>query len=148
MLRKVRYAAVVAFALLTLALVALWVRSHDRWDSIEGSAGGTLWSVRSQRGNVLLVASALPQPRPKVVTKWTSKPVPAWLQREESISAFALNIEPLVISLSLPHWFLAALSLGLAAIFAFKRTWRISLSGLLWFTAILAAILTILMNVF
>jgi hypothetical protein len=43
--------------------------------------------------------------------------------------------------ITLPHWFLAASSLGLAALLAFTRTWRYSLRTILVATTVVAGLL-------
>ncbi len=45
------------------------------------------------------------------------------------------------IYLYLPHWFVAASSFGLAALFAFKRNWRFTIRTLLIATTLIAAAL-------
>ena len=54
---------------------------------------------------------------------------------------FDLRNDASRLSVAVPHWFLAASSLGLAALFAFKRTWRYSLQTILVAMTLLAGVL-------
>jgi hypothetical protein len=146
MARYLRFAAAGFFALLTLALIGLWVRSHYRLDMIHSpivgsksfswasNCGAAIWSVYNR-------PSAIDGP-----TRWTfyserSDPI-VRPQGETGVLSglgFAFARSGRWTAIALPHWFLAASSLGLAALFAFKRNWRFTIRTLLVATTLVAA---------
>ena len=132
MLRYARYAAAVVFALLAVGFVALWVRSYSHFDQAYGPIGSLPVCLSSDSGAVMLDSSD------EVFDDWTVitfEPI-GWpypnLLGFTVLEGYALRV---------PYWFLSASSLGLAALFAFKRTWRFSLRTILVATTLLAAIL-------
>jgi hypothetical protein len=70
----------------------------------------------------------------------TGNPWPSW-KWKGGLYGFAWELADWHLAVTLPHYFLAASSLGLAALFAFKRTWRYSLRTVLVATTLLAGLL-------
>jgi hypothetical protein len=140
MLRYLRIAAAVVLAIVGWSLVALWVRSHYRADSLHQSFGphGTI-ELHSHRGVAGLLIE-LGNDDMELTGGWrlTSAAVDP---EPSSGSGFSLALDSQPAWATAPHWFLAACSFGLAALFAFKRTWRFTVRGLLIATTVLAAIL-------
>ncbi len=153
MLRYARYTAAVVFALLAVGFVALWVRSYTWFDQIGGpfanqiavfvsNRGLTGWGVtegpRPQRHRDWTIGSHRYSDRP-ATSRWTGK------------TQFGFGVIPRdnfgLMGLYLPHWFLAASSLALAALFAFERTWRYSLRTILVATTVVVAILGLAVGV-
>jgi hypothetical protein len=152
MRRHLRYAPAVAFALLALAFVGLWVRSYTYSDGIGGpidkyqTAGfdscyglikGNLskWPQGSLPFDRWFFASRAAAIDRDGMEEWRKFFTPLGL-------GLSLDIRPNGgFGFSLPHWFLAASSLALAALLAFKPITRFSVRGLLIATRLLAAVL-------
>jgi hypothetical protein len=137
MMRYLRYAAAVVFALLAVGFVALWVRSNSLFDE--------LWiPVPFGRKLGLLsldnFASITWENNPDGNFIFRSSNVDVYL-RPKTHWGFLFVSEPDSTYVCMPHWFLAASSLALAALFAFKRTWRYSLRTILVATTLLAGLL-------
>jgi hypothetical protein len=136
MMRYLRYAAAVVFALLAVASVGWWVRSYYWWDSTGArtvrldSYYGSTWMTVSDRNWGALDWGAQPADDKEAVRFWRQGLLGLDYHRDKWGTVVAV-----------PHWFLAASSLGLAALFTFKRTWRYSLRTILIATTLLAAIL-------
>jgi hypothetical protein len=148
MKRYVRYAAAVVFALLALGFVALWVRSYYWFDTVAWRATNNRAIVAGSASGSASVITLSPSPYSRKDRFWRNHQVlPKSLRAglAETITAFSLGretgIEMTSVSVVMPHWFLAASSLGLAALFAFKRTWRYSLRAILVATTLLAGLL-------
>jgi hypothetical protein len=141
MLRYARYAVAVVFALLAVGFVALWVRSYywpDGYASTLLNSRG-LGALSSQ--GVLFLS--LTKGDGEFGTAWAISEAESESRR--SVTGFrfyrkATSTYHDAVA-SLPHWFLVASSLALAALFAIKRTWRFSLRTILVATTLLAAIL-------
>jgi hypothetical protein len=68
--------------------------------------------------------------------------IPAqWPARQEVLREFQWTRFADGLRVVIPHWFPAALSLGFAALCAFKRPWRYSLRTILVATTVLAGLL-------
>lgn len=142
MARYLRLAAAVAFALLTCALLGLWVRSYWRSDSVVGPIGSARYvGVGPREGSLYFSFAALDEVVPRLET-WHVRSVtmPTTDVWEKTYMGFAIRRGPALYMLGLSFWLLAPSSLGLAALFAFKR-WRFSLRTLLIATTAMAAIL-------
>jgi phosphotransferase system glucose/maltose/N-acetylglucosamine-specific IIC component len=141
MARYLRIAAAVVFALLALALVALWVRSHYWYDDIIYYARRREVEITSARG--VLVCVTFPMPlRETLGAHWTSSPMNPWLALDRRRGfGFGLSIQPAFQAMKVPHWLLAASSLALAVLFAFKKSWRFTTRGLLIATTVVAGLL-------
>jgi hypothetical protein len=140
MMRYARYAAAALFALLAVGFVALWVRSYFRADSLYGYFADDcpvgFHSHRGVAGCIIEFDSA------------DYAPAKGWWFQSRSVDpeplagwGFRLSLNSWPSWVFIPHWFLAASSLGLAALFAFKRSWRYSLRTILVATTLLAAVL-------
>ncbi len=144
MIRYPRLAAAALFALLAVSIVALWVRSYWWMDYRLREVGGPFGLfVHSQQGQLrvfivrnkpLPVSNRLPVAfddlfyRETFALPTSPHRIPAqWPARREVLSQFQWTHYPDGIRFVVPHWFPAASSLCIAAIFAFKRTWRYSL---------------------
>jgi hypothetical protein len=141
MLRYVRYAAALVFALLAVGFVALWVRSYWWSDKLGGSLGSCYMVLMTNQGIVSFDWSCEMLSMPEL--HFESFPFDPrqtdW--RDETFAGFGHSRLGTFRGLYFPLWFLAATSLGLAALFAFKRAWRYSLRAILVATTLLAAIL-------
>jgi hypothetical protein len=142
MLRYARYAAAAFFALLAVAFVGSWWRSHYWYDTITCDALSNHFEITSARGVLLCVT--YPEPLPgRLGLTWTSSLMNEWLalDRQAGLCGVLLSIQQTYQAMAVAHWFLTASSLALAALFAFKRTWRYSLRTILVATTILAGLL-------
>jgi hypothetical protein len=162
MLRYARYAAAAVFALLSLASIALWIRSHHRQDSAYGPIGNTRYlAAQSECGGLSFEFFHLGKSSTLRPT-WTLPAQSGWqlrsvilttLDKQDSwptgsvLRGWGFHFERYAqvdsggAWLKFPHWLLAALFFLLAALFAFKPAWRFSLRGLLIATTFLAALL-------
>jgi hypothetical protein len=145
MLRYARYAAVVVFALLAMGFVALWMRSYLWQDSMAGPVGGGKELLcSSSRGVVnvhLFHSGSMPD-----IQYWSAESVKvapriSGSRLRNGFLGLGIRTSQGNSNVTLPYWFLAASSLGLAALFAFKRSLRYSLRTILIATTLLAAIL-------
>jgi hypothetical protein len=139
MRRHLRFAPTVAFALLALAFVGLWMRSYWSHDVVTGPVGGSDLCLASDRGVVLVGVLAYDpglgwelRHYPAIGVQNYTCPLGLKVLRQGGWGPSGLLFS---------HWFLAASSLSLAALFAFKRTWHYSLRTILVATTLLAAIL-------
>jgi hypothetical protein len=155
MMRYARYAAAIVFALLAVGFVALWVRSNEWNDRIAGPVSDARSIVCNSYGGDVTITwlrldrlgwfsqwrlSFLQMPLEEEWRWHRNVPEPLILFNPDYFN-FNFNADSERISVTLPYWFLAASSLGLAALFAFKRTWRFSLRTILVVTTLLAALL-------
>jgi hypothetical protein len=146
MARYLRIAAAVVFALLAMAFVAWWVRSHFYLDAASGPIGKWYIFPSAIRGTVQLTYadSAI---FVQLEKKWRFSSTPLNSMQpfsdysKHTTFGFGVRRRSQDVSLFFPIWSLAALSLALAALFAFKRTWRFTTRGLLIATTAIAAIL-------
>jgi hypothetical protein len=146
MTRYLRIAVAVCFVLLAVALIALWVRSYGNFDSVSGPVGLDCYAgFYSSLGvvNFSLVCSDDPPPdannwnvqHAKIQSRLAgSRLRRGWIGLQVRFDKGDLNF-------ALPYWFLTTLSTALAALFAFKRTWRFTVRGLLIATTLLAVAL-------
>ena len=142
MLRDVRYAAAILFVLLAVGFVALWARSYQWSDNVTWHAFGNYLSVSSARGVLQCVTYPEEAPQPNELN-WSSLPMNRWLARDRQRVPFKFILHelPYFQAMRLPHWFLAASSLALGALLAFKLPRRFSLRTILVATTLLAALL-------
>ena len=144
MARYLRIAAAVFFALLAVALIGLWVRSYSWHDYIRYRMGAGHVGCESFDGIVMLAHFRLPpiSDHPWLAIRPSS--VPSSLP-DDSFTDIGLGFQYRFIRAAthfcLPHWFLALITASLAALFAFKRSWRFTTRGLLIATTIVAAAL-------
>jgi hypothetical protein len=144
MTRYLQIAAAVTFALLAWAFIGLWVRSYYLGDTAEGLIANWRTGFHSTRGVVIFgVVNGDKYPLPD---DWSVNSFPIaqdlrWKKRTTLGFAIDRHVSDGWWYLYLPHWFLAASSFTLAALFAFKRTWRFTTRGLLIATTLLAVAL-------
>ena len=140
MLRYLRITAAVFFALLVIGFVALWVRSHYWFDGAFIPIADGHLSIGSNRG---ICCGGITLGTKIGLLLW-QLPAEEYQSDWHERSPLGFNLQyrgPSGYGIDCSHWFLAASSLGLAALFAFKRTWRYSLRTILVATMLLAAIL-------
>jgi hypothetical protein len=142
MIRYARYAAAALFALLAVGLVTLWVRSYHRADAIAGAIGERNYFWVSSNG--VITAGDCHDPPSGWV--WQSQlacpsPLPRWRNEVLSGLGFSFFNDSWGLLIGMPHWFLAASSLAVAALLAFKPITRFTIRGLLITTTLLAAVL-------
>jgi hypothetical protein len=146
MLRYARYAPATFFALLAAGFVALWVRSYDFMDAASGPIGKWYVFPSTIRGTTM-IEFANSATFVQVEKKWrfSSTPLNSMgpIEDHSKHTTFGFGIRPRSRSICLyfPLWVLVAASLGLAALFAIKRTWRYSLRTILVATTLLAGLL-------
>jgi hypothetical protein len=139
MMRYARSALAIVFAMLGVAFVALWVRSYWSHDEITGPVGDSDLCLSSDRGVLLL--GILPY---DLRLGWELRHYAA-----DGIRNYSCGLGVRFLrqggwgpsGILFAHWFLALSSLSLAALLAFKRTWRFSLRSVLVATTILAGLL-------
>jgi hypothetical protein len=146
MMRYARYAAAIVFALLAVGFVALWVRSYRVRDRVEASGFGR-WQIEVQSEWGVVAFTVLPDDDPGWYYVWGQSAPDYYPPYIESTLGFGFDWYDDVAGwiVSTGHWFLAASSLGLASLFAFKRNWRYSLRSILVGTTVLAALLGLAM---
>jgi hypothetical protein len=143
MARYFRLAAAGFFALQTVALIGLWVRSYYRVDIATaplGRAYGIYWSTH--RGRALCEVRHLQFPSPE---RWSLSSYPAFPRRAwrwENGFLYGLGFEVEIAAglcyVMAPYWFWTGMPAALAALFAFKRSWRFSMRTLLVATTLVA----------
>ena len=142
--RPLRYAPAAFFALLALAFVGLWVRSYYWRDSISGPLWGVRYECASHRGSTYFATHP--------TFDLGHSPVDWKLMSMRGVLfsgstprggylGFSVISRQAYRAMTLPHWFLAASSLALAALLAFKPITRFTVRGLLIATTLLAAVL-------
>jgi hypothetical protein len=146
MARYLRYVAAVVFALLALAFVALWVRSYYYLDRLHVPLGGpSVLGCGSYDGIIACgwgTKSIYAAKRWHLGSQPHSEVAGFDFRGQSAFLGFNLDGDGFShIRVTSPHWFLAALSLALAARFAFKRTWRFTTRGLPIATMLVAVIL-------
>jgi hypothetical protein len=139
MTRYARYAAAALFTWLAVGFVALWARSYWRLEILEQRTDLQAFQISSVNGRIAIGGLDPRVTIGKFYLNVVSADSADW--RKGGVLGFAYYDDGLVTAFSAPHWFLAASSLGLAALFTFKRTWRYSLRTILIATTLLAAIL-------
>jgi hypothetical protein len=152
MMRYARYAAAVLFTSQTVGFVALWVRSYTWGEEVcfRKAAQWPALAVFSGDGRVGLTVhspdavgiSGLHYIGPHrrhagARSVWSS--IDLAIPNLMEFGAGWTNGSHFLMML--PYWFLAASSLGLAALFAFKPTWHYSLRTILVATTLLAGLL-------
>jgi hypothetical protein len=149
MTRYLRIAGAVAFALLACVMIGLWIRSYSWSEGVNGPISDHYFAgIEHCYGLVICDLS-----------RWDELPCEEWrhpIQSAESLesaivywkSETALGLGFLFnaraangFGMSFPHWFLAATSIALAAVLAFKRSWRFSIRSILIATTLLAVAL-------
>jgi hypothetical protein len=141
MLRYLRFAAAIAFALLAVAFVALWVRSYYRFNDVSGRLGGRLYGMATLGGAMRLYL-ADPSLRPQQQEwRWASHEVVRLGPNMRRDLRFPTEWSGRMQGLQLPFWFLALSSLALATLIAFKPITSFTVRGLLIATTLFAAVL-------
>jgi hypothetical protein len=139
MTRYLRSAAAVLLALLTVALLALWVRSYHVRDLIYASHG----HVVLFKGTCTCWIYNEPWPGDELLPSWTSQPEVAkgdspW---GRGFLGFRLVKDAVDTELMIPYWFLVAATVSAASLFNLKRSWRFTTRGLLIGTTVVAGML-------
>src|SRR6187431_1173826 len=124
MFRYVRYAAAGFFVLLAIALIGLWVRSSCRADELAARIAGPIFGCSSSRGIAKFFWAHSTMIAEFKKWHYHSFEPSNWWRYTTWGFGFASRANGKHYSLYLPHWFLAACSFGLAALFAFKLRWR------------------------
>jgi hypothetical protein len=144
MLRHLRFVPAVAFALLAVAFVGLWVRSYQACDCIRYIPSRDSAAITtSYKGMVWLMAFEAVPLTGELGWSLSSDPATDDLAGVSATGGlgFSTHRSRRVGRVSIPYWFLTLLSLGLAALFAFKPITRFTVRGLLLTTTLLAAVL-------
>jgi hypothetical protein len=147
MTRYLRIAAAGFFALLTLALVVLWVQSHYYVDiQMLTIDDDHCVIVNSYAGRILLgVGQTAPYDQSRLGSGgWCreSRPVEAsWKRWPDRAFGFGFDDEGRYFEVRAPHWLYAGAFASIAALFAFKRLWRFNIRSILIATMLLAVAL-------
>jgi hypothetical protein len=144
MLRHLRYAPAVAFGLLALAFVGLWVRSYTWVDTIIGPVGeARTFSWGSVNGIFATGVSGNIRPEEWTMQSYPARPrtVSRWQRGVLFGLGFSYPNDSTGVHFQLPYWFLALSSFALAGLLAFKPITRFTVRGLLITTTLLAAVL-------
>ena len=154
--RKLRIAWSVAWSIVAVLLIALWVRSYSKWDQLSGEAIDNTWILaRSLHGEIAL-CGGYDAVSPLVPLDWSTH---SNLQvRDQFVTAdngsigtslegrgtlgFCLIAGNSSLNVFFPHWFPPVLVLAIAAIPWLR--WRFSLRTLLIATTLVALVLGII----
>ena len=149
MTRYARYAGAVLFALLAVGFAALWVRSYKTADvTFYGSSGSLVLRIVPNRGIVTVVLlNAEPSWDERGWNLFHFPAEPRGDRWERTFWGFGFANHAGTHVLFVPHYFLVIASASIAALFAFNRTWRFSLRGLLITMTLFAAALGLLVYV-
>jgi hypothetical protein len=144
MTRYLRIAGAVAFALLACAMIGLWIRSYSLHDQLTYEGDRSIWFGASTRGGVTIGRQLVQMPpddgdRFHLLTldydqlNFTGR----------MLTTFGFGYMTLMsgASVTLPHWFLAASSFALAALFAVKKFSRFTTRDVLFATTVAALLL-------
>lgn len=138
LIRRLRIAASVFFALLTAAICVLWVRSYWWSDTIHFSAGHSSGGLsESHTGDIVVVHSDVPDD-----WLWISEPVYPMLS-EPPWDTWEFTVDDGMTTIRFPHWF-PALAFGILAAslwIPLRYFARFSLRTLLIATTLVAVVL-------
>ena len=149
MLRRLRIAASVFFAIACVALMGMWVRSYSSWDQIRGRISAYYgFAVYTRPGRLALVE------RGQAWQEWSWE-LSSGLNRDrmdnDSLSAVIMPLNGLGFaatpftkdfhSLQFPFWFLVLTSGSLAMVFRAGWPMRFTLRSLFIATTFLAVVL-------
>ena len=146
MARYLRIAAAVFLALLAVGLIGLWVRSYSSLDTVSGPIGDKRGLTFFSSLGVISVI-ALESDKRSSPSSWSSATTQVdssrfrWSRLQEGWFGLSGKVANGHVTVGLPHWFLATCSFGIAVGFVLKRPWRFTTRGLLIATAVVAAIL-------
>jgi hypothetical protein len=151
MLRQARYLPAVAFALLALAFVGLWVRSYDQYAFVSFPLDEFCFAKVSTCAGVIVFETSRHDALPSYARQWSSWSGPVELvakivdvRRRESPMGLGLLVRSTPaggFAVMLPYWLLVLSYLGVATLLAFKPITRFTVRGLLITTTLLAAVL-------
>jgi hypothetical protein len=143
MARYLRFAAAGFFALLTLALIGLWVRSYWAFDWALfplGANHSAIAGIYSGMGGLQINSFSVDEWRAFSTPIDAARDDPyAWPNLANSGFTYLPENRICLFPLVVPALFAAAL----AALFAFKRTWRFTIRTLLIATTVVAAVMGI-----
>jgi len=151
MARYLRIAAAGFFALLALAFVALWVRSYHFYEGVSSPVGSSYFGALDGCAGVFAVELSRHDVLPRYAREWNYRRIP----RDSIMDTLNKRVGQSVLGtgilvegkpsggfvVMLPYWLAVALSLALAALFAFKKSWRFTIRGLLSATTVVAGVL-------
>jgi hypothetical protein len=151
MIRRLRIAASVFFAILSVALVILWVRSYWARDSVWGwfpfpaylqftsESGRTMIIATSERHKPMLRSSSVPADSPPIPGFPLPSSPPSWYF---SIDTHAGNLNDMwFVDIRSPHWFVAILTSAVAILTWTRWQPSFSLRTMLIVTTLIAAAL-------
>jgi hypothetical protein len=142
MLKYLRIAVTALSLTACVLLVALWVRSHNWREGIDGAVVSHQVMITSLEGRLRL-AVARDDYWPGTAFYFSRLPKDAstgWTQHPSTTLGFQGGISKDWVTVGMPHWFLI-LVIGAAAVVAapwVKRPWRFSLRTLLIATTLVA----------
>jgi hypothetical protein len=148
MLRRLRIAASVFFAVLAVAVCDFWVRSYRWSDEFEVYPAGNFFCAGISHGGRLVVGSTRAAKPPTDFLKLRStlvvKAAPGQFDDLYSVVAGfggSWRLNPPAIVLELPSWFALALTSALAVVSWPRRTYRFRLRAMLIATTAVAIVL-------
>ena len=141
-LRHLRTILLVSCVVSVLVVSLLWVRSREAEDRLSGHITGSEgFRIYSSRGCLVIYTNETPDAARKYPWRLDAG-APFWLEpRDSRVSRVPkIMIQPQVVSVTLPHWFLVIV-LAAVALAAPRVGRRFSLRGLLLTTTFIAVIL-------
>jgi hypothetical protein len=131
--RKLRIAWSGAWGLLSVVVIAWWLRSYFVWDLLEFKNGSSFYSAFGQYRLVLYEGESVEQWR------YHAGGIGSWSSAHRYLADFYVASLSWLLEVRFPHWF-AALSLAFVAGVTWIR-WRFSLRTLLLAISLVAAVL-------
>jgi hypothetical protein len=151
LIRRLRIAASVFFAVVTVALCVLWVRSYYLTDSLEIRTNERLFQVRSVVGRIVLwrYLPADKQYGQILLDEFSQGKFFAtstfgdsfWSLSKEGELGFFYRANKESLKVGIPYWFVVAVPIGLSMIPWLSNARRFSLRTLLIVTTLVAVVL-------
>ena len=135
--RKLKIAWSIGSGIVFVLLLTLWMRSYGTWDRCFCTGLGRGWQINSMLGQVVLSVAA----PPKESIPFLCESLPTKGRFQGSFDAYVLGFyfrtNP-SLRLSVPFWFVVALTLSVASA---PWLWRFSLRTLVIFMSMFAIVL-------
>jgi len=148
--RKLRIAWSVAWGVGAVLLIAMWVRSFETWDRCYWPGGTLGMQLNSDADHIVLVV--FPRDPSSNIVSFFAASRPTYDESQtyykDDVLGFYFRRTPSGFRLDVPHWFLALLSVSMAAApWRRQLDWRFSLRTLLIATTLVAVGLGLIMYV-
>ena len=143
MLRYVRYAAAGFFALLAIAFVALWIRSHTIFDIVEYPASRKFALAIGTREGCFFCGGHGGSVPPRMIHESGMVGTGPTLIRPKSLLGFSRQSFDKSGFVTVPLWLIAVILTAAAYLGGIKRAWTFSPRESLVFAGFLAFMLTL-----